>query len=252
MSHHFFLPSYIPFDGIIGPLQEQHVDQLKRPKHFPEPVIQYTLKELTIVWHLYGGHDFALLSSSSSPSSSPHTLTTTSSSGTTSRQNSTISSTEQPPNSATYNSSRSGHIAAQPSLTRGSSSQGYNSRSSSGSVHAGRKGTGKGGRSQSGWSFRGGTGRDHTVHMEVEVDKVYNIHSQTLSYNSSVILLLFQMRLQYEVFPQDTTEASRFAFLVRDLEIRDRLTQSNINKFLYQYTTETMPRQSNANMVRLT
>ena len=57
------------------------------------------------------------------------------------------------------------------------------------------------------------------------------------------------MRLQYEVFPQDTAQATRLVFLVRDLEIRDRLAQSNINKFLYQYTTETMPRQSHANMV---
>lgn len=57
------------------------------------------------------------------------------------------------------------------------------------------------------------------------------------------------MRLQYEVFPQDTTQATRLVFLVRDLEIRDRLAQSNINKFLYQHTTETMPRQSHANMV---
>ena len=59
------------------------------------------------------------------------------------------------------------------------------------------------------------------------------------------------MRLQYEVFPQDTAQASRLAFLVRDLEIRDRLAQSNINKFLYQYTTESMPRQSHTNMVSL-
>ena len=63
--------------------------------------------------------------------------------------------------------------------------------------------------------------------------------------------LCFQMRLQYEVFPQDTAQASRLAFLVRDLEIRDRLAQSNINKFLYQYTTESMPRQSHTNMVSL-
>ena len=63
--------------------------------------------------------------------------------------------------------------------------------------------------------------------------------------------LCFQMRLQYEVFPQDTAQASRLAFLVQDLEIRDRLAQSNINKFLYQYTTESMPRQSHANMVSL-
>ena len=44
------------------------MDQLRRPKHFPEPVLQYTLKEITILWHIYGGHDFT---PSSPPSHTP-------------------------------------------------------------------------------------------------------------------------------------------------------------------------------------
>ena len=39
-------------------------------------------------------------------------------------------------------------------------------------------------------------------------------------------------------------------FLVQDVEIRDRLAQSQINKFLYQYTSEACPKQTHANMVR--
>ena len=35
------------------------MDQLKPPKHFPSPSIIYSLRELTIVWHLYGGRDFS-------------------------------------------------------------------------------------------------------------------------------------------------------------------------------------------------
>ena len=37
--------------------------------------------------------------------------------------------------------------------------------------------------------------------------------------------------------------------LAQDVEIRDRLAHSQINKFLYQYTSESMPKQTNANMV---
>lgn len=33
-------------------------DLLKAPKHFPAPVYRYTLREMTIVWHMYGGLDF--------------------------------------------------------------------------------------------------------------------------------------------------------------------------------------------------
>lgn len=37
--------------------------------------------------------------------------------------------------------------------------------------------------------------------------------------------------------------------LIQDLEIRDKLASSNINKFLYLYSSEAMPKQHDANMV---
>ncbi len=61
--------------------------------------------------------------------------------------------------------------------------------------------------------------------------------------------LSLQLRIQHETFPHDTEQSSRLVLLVRDMEVRDRLAQSQINKFLYQYTTDAMPRQSHANMV---
>ena len=33
-------------------------DLLKAPENFPMAVMRYTLCEMTIVWHLYGGQDF--------------------------------------------------------------------------------------------------------------------------------------------------------------------------------------------------
>lgn len=33
-------------------------DELKAPKHFPKAVLSYTLREMTLVWHMYGGRDF--------------------------------------------------------------------------------------------------------------------------------------------------------------------------------------------------
>lgn len=33
-------------------------DILKPPKHFPIPTLRYTLCEMTIIWHMYGGSDF--------------------------------------------------------------------------------------------------------------------------------------------------------------------------------------------------
>jgi len=43
---------------------------------------------------------------------------------------------------------------------------------------------------------------------------------------------------------------SRQVFIVQELEIRDRLASSQLNKFLYLYTSESMPRRAHSNMVR--
>lgn len=34
------------------------MDILKAPKHYPNPVMKYSVHEMSIVWHLYGGEDF--------------------------------------------------------------------------------------------------------------------------------------------------------------------------------------------------
>lgn len=59
-----------------------------------------------------------------------------------------------------------------------------------------------------------------------------------------------QLKFQYEVYPEDVKQASRYVLLIQEVEIRDRLASSNINKFLYQYYSTARPKQSNANMVR--
>lgn len=39
-------------------------DLLKPPKNYPTPVMRYTLCEMSVVWHMYGGNDFKSNSSS--------------------------------------------------------------------------------------------------------------------------------------------------------------------------------------------
>lgn len=43
-------------------------DLLKAPRHFPPAILRYTLCEMTLVWHMYGGKDFG----SSQPCSKKH------------------------------------------------------------------------------------------------------------------------------------------------------------------------------------
>lgn len=77
------------------------------------------------------------------------------------------------------------------------------------------------------WQTLGGPGRRHDVLMELQLNKI---------------------RFQHEVYPENSAEASRQVLLVNEIEVRDRLASSHINKFLYQYSSEARPRQSHANM----
>ncbi|CAG9820878.1 unnamed protein product [Phaedon cochleariae] len=78
------------------------------------------------------------------------------------------------------------------------------------------------------WVLRGGVNRDLNVHMEFHLSKV---------------------RFQHEVYPETTTQASRQILIISDVEIIDRLETSQINKFLYQYSSQARPKQSHAHMI---
>ncbi|XP_036114200.1 autophagy-related protein 2 homolog A isoform X1 [Molossus molossus] len=158
------------------------VDLLRAPAHFPVPSTRVVLREVSLVWHLYGGRDFG-----------PHP----------------------------------GH-RARAGLTglRGSPSRcsGPN-------------------RPQNSWRVQGGSGRQHQVLMEIQLSKV---------------------SFQHEVYPMEPATGpvapgkeleeqplSRQVFIVQELEIRDRLPSSKINKFLYLHTSERMPRRTHSNMLTI-
>lgn len=101
--------------------------------------------------------------------------------------------------------------------------------------------------------------------MEIQLSKVKCILAQrkcslvTLQQKLTQICALFlQVRFQHDVYSQTQVAAgptvdqpvSRQVFVVQDLEIRDRLAASQMNKFLYLYSSKEMPRKAHSNMVR--
>lgn len=155
-------------------------DLLRAPAHFPVPSSRVVLREVSLVWHLYGGRDFG-----------PHP----------------------------------GHRArAGLAGPRGSPSR------SSGPN-----------RPQNSWRAQGGSGRQHHVLMEIQLSKV---------------------SFQHEAYPAEPGPVtpgkeleeqplSRQVFVVQELEVRDRLASSQINKFLYLHTSERMPRRTHSNMLKI-
>ncbi|CAG9834337.1 unnamed protein product [Diabrotica balteata] len=158
-------------------------DLLKPPKSFPIPITRYTLCDMTVVWHMYGGNDFKVAESENKKKTVQFSET---------QLNDTVSFSKGNKNEV--------HITS----------------------HMDKK------KANMNWIVKGGVNRDHDVHMELHLNKV---------------------RFQHEVYPETTTQASRQVLIISDVEIVDRLESSQINKFLYQYTSQSRPKQSHAHMV---
>ncbi|KAI6067819.1 Autophagy-related protein 2-like protein B [Aix galericulata] len=165
-------------DAII--IRENHfsqpmkkTDTSKAPLHFPVPLVRYVVKEISLIWHLYGGRDFG-----TAPPTSP------------------AKSFISPHSSPSHTPTRHGRSTAS-----------------------------------------GGRGRNPDFLMEIQLSKV---------------------KFQHEVYPPGGAEGesslleqpvSRQVFIVQDLEIRDRLATSQMNKFLYLYCSKEMPRKAHSNML---
>uniref|UniRef100_A0A3P8RJN2 Autophagy related 2B n=1 Tax=Amphiprion percula TaxID=161767 RepID=A0A3P8RJN2_AMPPE len=167
-------PVEIKDDHFSQPLEGS--DSSRGAMNFPIPEVRYLIKEISVIWHLYGGKDFGNVISTISPARS--------------RRSTPHSSPSQTPVRQAKASGRAG----------------------------------------------GGKGRNPDVLMEIQLSKV---------------------RFQHEVYPQPPVASrsavdqpvSRQVFVVQDLEIRDRLATSQMNKFLYLYSSKEMPRKAHSNML---
>ncbi|KAI4819297.1 hypothetical protein KUCAC02_004550 [Chaenocephalus aceratus] len=159
-------------------------DLLRAPSRFPVPQSRVVLREISVVWHLYGGKDFG----------------------------------GKPMSIHAQNTNR-GRSA--PAGVRGSPS-----RSATTS------------RPQNSWRWAGGSGRQHQLLMEIQLTKVSFQHE---SYPGAVAGQ--EGFLIAGVGPGGEQPLSRQVFIVQELEVRDRLASSQLNKFLYLYTSESMPRR---------
>ncbi|XP_067848215.1 autophagy-related protein 2 homolog B-like isoform X2 [Heptranchias perlo] len=164
-------------------LPVKKMDTSKAPLHLPIPEVRYVVKEISVVWHLYGGRDFGIAPSARSP----------------------VKSIPKPASSSSQSS------PSQPPARYARSAR----------------------------RIQGGPGRNHDILMEIQFSKV---------------------KFQHEVYPQTgydidpgSTERpiSRQVFIVQDLEIRDRLATSQMNKFLYLYSSKELPRKAHSNMLTI-
>ncbi|KAF3693991.1 Autophagy-related protein 2 -like protein A [Channa argus] len=169
-------------------------DLLRAPSRFPVPQSRVVLREISVVWHLYGGKDFG-----------------------------------GKPISVHAQHANRGRLV--PAGVRGSPSRSITSS-----------------RPQNSWRWAGGSGRQHTLLMEIQLTKVSFQHE---SYPVAVAGQDGDGSVAAGVGVGSGGEhpVSRQVFIVQELEVRDRLASSQLNKFLYLYTSESMPRRAHSNML---
>ncbi|XP_031604987.1 autophagy-related protein 2 homolog A [Oreochromis aureus] len=169
-------------------------DLLRAPSRFPVPQSRVVLREISVVWHLYGGKDFG----------------------------------GRPMSLHAQNANRGRSV---PAGVRGSPSRSAPSS-----------------RPQNSWRSAGGIGRQHSLLMEIQLTKV------SFQHESYPVAVAGQdgegsAAPAVGVGPGGEQPLSRQVFIVQELEVRDRLASSQINKFLYLYTSESMPRRAHSNML---
>ncbi|XP_077464814.1 autophagy-related protein 2 homolog A [Stigmatopora argus] len=169
-------------------------DLLRAPSRFPVPQSRVVLREISVVWHLYGGKDFG----------------------------------------AKPSSIHGQHANRGRSVPTGACSSPSRSTGSS--------------RPQNSWRWAGGSGRQHGLLMEIQLTKVSFQHE---SYPVAAVGQEGDSSVSIGVGPGGEQPISRQVFIVQELEIRDRLASSQINKFLYLYTSESMPRRAHSNMLTI-
>ncbi|KAM7389872.1 hypothetical protein PAMP_023820 [Pampus punctatissimus] len=167
-------------------------DLLRAPSRFPVPQSRVVLREISVVWHLYGGKDFG----------------------------------GKPLSIHAQHANRGRSV---PAGARGSPSRSVTSS-----------------RPQDSWRWAGGSGRQHSLLMEIQLTKVsfqhesYQVAGQDGEGSLAAVIGLG---------PGGEQPLSRQVFIVQELEVRDRLASSQLNKFLYLYTSESMPRRAHSNML---
>uniref|UniRef100_A0A182Y760 Autophagy-related protein 2 n=1 Tax=Anopheles stephensi TaxID=30069 RepID=A0A182Y760_ANOST len=202
VDNHFSIPSGKP-------------DLLKAPEDFPSAVERYTICEMTVTWHIYGGRDFLTKDDRRRKGKQQSTATTT---GKTDRQPTAVAAATP----GTVHHLPTALPMSEAYKSGVSYSKGSPSVSFGGPAHAAL--------AKLTWKTRGGPDRKHDVTMEIHISKV---------------------QFSHETYPASTKEASRQVLLINELEIVDGLAVSNIKKFLYHPKLPSRPtsKQSTNHMV---
>uniref|UniRef100_A0A182PNM0 Autophagy-related protein 2 n=1 Tax=Anopheles epiroticus TaxID=199890 RepID=A0A182PNM0_9DIPT len=201
VDNHFSIPSGKP-------------DLLKAPEDFPSAVERYTICEMTVTWHIYGGRDFLTKDDRRRRAKQQPSVGSGTAAGKVEKQTTvaTAGTVHLPtalPMSEAYKSGVS-YSKGSPSVSFGGAANAALAKLT--------------------WKTRGGPDRKHDVTMEIHISKV---------------------QFSHESYPSNTKEASRQVLLINELEIVDGLAVSNIKKFLYHPKLPSRPtsKQSTNHMV---
>lgn len=181
------------------------------------PYCEYNLKEMSIVWLMYGGRDF--VSSSNDDDDDERNGNK--------RRSRKISTNSNSSHSSPELSNRK-HKEFSVTFCNGDASV-VSGRNSPLSLHTSPTTLLKPNANIK-WFSVGGPERCHDTLMEINLNKI---------------------KFKYELYPEEAPFISQHCFAVNDIVIRDCLASSKINKFLYQPSYESFPKHTRSNMIQI-
>lgn len=101
------------------------------------------------------------------------------------------------------------------------------------------------------WYIYGGKDFEKVCTPGYRVTDLKSLGGQGRLTNEYMDLNLTKIRFRHEAYPPGESKSSRQCLYIKDIELIDKLPSSSCHKFLYQFSTDSLPRQSNANMVTL-
>ncbi|GBP70052.1 Autophagy-related protein 2 homolog A [Eumeta japonica] len=186
-------------------------DVLKAPKNFPAPVLRYTLCDMSVIWHMFGGNDFKTPSEAAASSTAKKNVTITE--GDIKSQGSPTAS-KRNTDYDLYETGRSFTAVYKHGISWQSGQERVQAHRPESVIRT--------------WKTRGGPQRDHNTLVQLHLTKV---------------------KFQYETYPAGGTHASRQTLAVGKVEVHDRLAVSHINKFLSQYVSKDEPERKHSHMI---
>lgn len=98
-------------------------------------------------------------------------------------------------------------------------------------------------------TYKHGVSQGASKHQTINKNMVYDESNTCRNLDVLVEIQFTKIRFSFDAYPKHSIYASRQVLVISDIEIRDRLLSSDINKLLYHPNKNNIPQKNDENMI---